>query len=106
MGPPARMPGGDKAYKESCSANEGRVAGRRWSWAEGLEVMGLEQGLPHANPEPLPQELQQDLASDCLLFSQVHPGPLAPGPILPTPRHHLLRRVELGPRGRPMASLT
>lgn len=42
--------------------------------------MRLRQGLPHANPAPLPQELQQDLASDCLLFTQVHPGSLSLGP--------------------------
>lgn len=39
----------------------------------------LQWGLPHTNPKPLLQELQQDLALDCLLFTQVHRGSLLPG---------------------------
>lgn len=70
----------------------------------------LEWGLPHANPKSLLQELE-DLASDCLLFSQVCPGFLpcalgcSSGP-KPSPPllHLLLRRAKLSPRRGPLSS--
>lgn len=60
----------------------------KWGWAGKEVVLGREArvrksrwGLPRANPESLMQELQQDLASDCLPFSQVCPGSLPLGPV-------------------------
>lgn len=72
----------------------------------GREEGGLrtEWGLPCANPKCLLQELQQDLASGYLLFSQVGPCFLpqalccSPGCHLPPPLLHLLlKRAEPSP---------
>lgn len=70
MGPRTRMPGRDKVCEESHS-DHGEGEGSSEQRERGDEAG---EGPPHANPKFLLQELQ-DLALDCLLFSQVRPLP-------------------------------
>lgn len=103
----------ETSFVKKVTLGMGKGVGSREEVVLGGEEEGLrlEWGLSCANPKSLLQELQQDLASDCLLFTQVCPGFLpralygSSGPILPPPLLHLLlRKDELNPGMDPITS--